>query len=292
MTEAQAVAEMVEMAGELGALKEVVKKAHPDWSGLPKGTSIIATARELLDSLTADLARARADNEFARKEWEIWEAKACELQCEVKKLKAELDESRAAHELMCGLYVKQGEKVAALTADLAAARQEFAEWLDASRTALDTHAEVVAELDAARESLKRLSEDVMRCIDASWKPHHGRDYGAHLGNILAEFVGDLSAERHAARESRDVAERALRMHGYRKSCDIPACNCGDQWIHGGTSERRLREVLDENAETRADRDRLAACVERVRYLCGTAEAWQWDRLELAEVLAALEGANG
>jgi len=182
--------------------------------------------------------------------------------------------------------------ISTLTAERDAARQEFAEWLDASRTALDTHAEVVAELDAARESLKRLSEDVMRCIDASWKPHHGRDYGAHLGNILAEFVGDLSAERHAARESRDVAERALRMHGYRKSCDIPACNCGDQWIHGGTSERRLREVLDENAETRADRDRLAACVERVRYLCGTAEAWQWDRLELAEVLAALEGANG
>jgi len=92
MTEAQAVAEMVEMAGELGALKEVVKKAHPDWSGLPKGTSIIATARELLDSLTADLA---------------------------------------------------------------AARQEFAEWLDASRKALDAHAEVVAERDRLAAMVER-----------------------------------------------------------------------------------------------------------------------------------------
>jgi len=108
------------------------------------------------------------------------------------------------HDPKCEVYAR----FIALTAELAAARQEFAEWLDASRKALDAHAEVVAERDAAREE-------------------------------------------------RDVAERALRMHGYRKSCDIPACNCGDQWHHGGTAERRLREVLDENAEIRAERDALA-----------------------------------
>jgi hypothetical protein len=34
---------------------------------------------------------ARADNDFARAEWEAWEAKACELDRECKKLKAERD---------------------------------------------------------------------------------------------------------------------------------------------------------------------------------------------------------
>jgi hypothetical protein len=42
----------------------------------------------------------------------------------------------------------------------------------------------------ASEALRRLSEDVMRCIDASWKPGHARDYG-NLGPILAEYIDDL-----------------------------------------------------------------------------------------------------
>jgi hypothetical protein len=124
-----------------------------------------------------------------------------------------------------------------LTAERDAARQEFAEWLDASRKALDAHAEVVAERDAARESLRRLADDVMRCIDASWRPHHGREYGAHLGNILAEFVGGLTA----------------------------------------------------------DRDRLAACVERVRGLANDAAEWserdERVMLLVSDILAALEGVD-
>jgi len=40
----------------------------------------------------------------------------------------------------------------------------------------------------------------------------------------------------------EVAERALLHHGYRKSCDIPACNCGDQWLHGGNAAQRLSEI--------------------------------------------------
>jgi hypothetical protein len=39
-----------------------------------------------------------------------------------------------------------------------------------------------------------------------------------------------------------TAERALLRHGYRKSCDIPACNCGDQWNHGGHAAKRLAEI--------------------------------------------------
>jgi hypothetical protein len=47
-----------------------------------------------------------------------------------------------------------------------------------------------------------LSEDVMRCIDASWKPGYARDY-SNLGPILAEYVGDL---RNALRsETADIA---------------------------------------------------------------------------------------
>lgn len=40
------------------------------------------------------------------------------------------------------------------------------------------------------------------------------------------------------------AESALRHHGYRESCDIPACNCGDQWMHGGHAEARLSEIRE------------------------------------------------
>lgn len=39
-----------------------------------------------------------------------------------------------------------------------------------------------------------------------------------------------------------VAEDALYRKGYRKSCDIPACNCGDQWTHGGHADARLQEI--------------------------------------------------
>lgn len=41
-----------------------------------------------------------------------------------------------------------------------------------------------------------------------------------------------------------IAERALVNHGYRKSCDIPACNCGNQWTHGGHAVARLSEIDD------------------------------------------------
>lgn len=45
-------------------------------------------------------------------------------------------------------------------------------------------------------------------------------------------------------EDLEIAERALRSKGYRKECDIPACNCGPQWNHGGHADQRLREISD------------------------------------------------
>ena len=70
---------------------------------------------------------------------------------------------------------------------------------------------------------------------------------------LAVEIHDLQA-RLAASEARcALAERALISKGYYQSCDIPACNCGDQWTHGGHAEARLREISDalpyENGKT-------------------------------------------
>lgn len=59
--------------------------------------------------------------------------------------------------------------------------------------------------------------------------------------ILAHDQAQREKLAEVARE-RDEAERALRHHGYRKSCDIPACNCGDQWHHGGYAVERLLEI--------------------------------------------------
>lgn len=54
----------------------------------------------------------------------------------------------------------------------------------------------------------------------------------------------IQAELAQCREELRVSERALHGKGYRKSCDIPACNCGDQWNHGGHADTRLMEISD------------------------------------------------
>lgn len=54
----------------------------------------------------------------------------------------------------------------------------------------------------------------------------------------------LIASHREVENSLDSAEDSLRRKGYRKSCDILACNCGDQWNHGGLADERLREIRD------------------------------------------------
>jgi histidine ammonia-lyase len=56
----------------------------------------------------------------------------------------------------------------------------------------------------------------------------------------------------------EAVETALRRHGYRRSCDSPACNCGDQWTHGGHAARRLTEVAEVLGERTQGRTILAA----------------------------------
>ncbi len=77
-------------------------------------------------------------------------------------------------------------------------------------------------------------------------------------NLLADERATLLTQVRRAEAERDEAERALRSKGYRKSCDIPVCNCGDQWAHGGHAERRLHEFEDARLEAEAERDALQA----------------------------------
>ena len=74
----------------------------------------------------------------------------------------------------------------------------------------------------------------------AWRTVAGR-WERRITAFLDEREADLQARLHRA-------ESALRHHGYRESCDIPACNCGDQWMHGGHADARLREIRDELGE--------------------------------------------
>jgi len=58
--------------------------------------------------------------------------------------------------------------------------------------------------------------------------------------VLLEAADEITR----LRAQLEVAERALRNKGYRKSCEISECNCGDQWNHGGNAEQRLSEIAD------------------------------------------------
>lgn len=51
--------------------------------------------------------------------------------------------------------------------------------------------------DAAQRRHSALYDDVLRCIDAQWQAGKGREWGAYIGNILAEYVDEIRAERDA-----------------------------------------------------------------------------------------------
>jgi len=66
----------------------------------------------------------------------------------------------------------------------------------------------------------------------------------HLGYRVG-WQRECAAELRRLHAELATAEYALRSKGYRKSCDISACNCGDQWSHGGNADARLRELSSE-----------------------------------------------
>jgi hypothetical protein len=72
---------------------------------------------------------------------------------------------------------------------------------------------------------------------AALRENMASGYVASVDDVLSLLDRIAQAERE-----RDAAEDSLRRRGYRKSCEIPACNCGDQWNHGGYADQRLGEI--------------------------------------------------
>ena len=84
-------------------------------------------------------------------------------------------------------------------------------------------------------------------------------------SALRARVAELEADRRTMRH-------ALERHGYRESCDIPACNCGDQWHHGGHAADRLREVCEVLGFNRLNGRIVKEAVERLVARDESAEA--------------------
>lgn len=103
---------------------------------------------------------------------------------------------------------------------------------------------------AAPAGVEEIAREMCERADATFGAAHATDL-----RYLAARLRALPA----AEADEDLADAALRRRleaynaklrdvlarkGYRESCDIPACNCGDEWAHGGYAETRLREIGD------------------------------------------------
>jgi hypothetical protein len=97
----------------------------------------------------------------------------------------------------------------------------------------------------------------------------------------AKHIDTLTAERDAAREERDFLveeyERALRIEprGFAHAAGH---------IYNAISNAQFEANWKQSETIRADRDRLAACVERVRRVCERADTY----VDGDVILAALE----
>lgn len=83
---------------------------------------------------------------------------------------------------------------------------DFVRYTDHARIVAAKDAEIAALTQRAERSeatANSLTHDMLRCIPADWKPYQARTWG-HISNILAEYIGDLTAERDAARKALDV----------------------------------------------------------------------------------------
>ena len=61
---------------------------------------------------------------------------------------------------------------------------------------------------------------------------------------LAGQISDLQRDNARLKEEIEKMRAVLYRKGYRECCSIPACNCGNQWAHGGHAETRLSEIYD------------------------------------------------
>ena len=80
----------------------------------------------------------------------------------------------------------------------------------------------------------------------------GRNALDNAHSIMAECYGTLGAlmlrvEELAEADVLDRLEKAenrLISEGYSRECNIPACNCGNRWAHGGRALRQLSAIAD------------------------------------------------
>lgn len=97
--------------------------------------------------------------------------------------------------------------------------------------------ESVSKLDT-RTAYSQHAKWLLHALDAERKAHEKTS-----GRLdITEFANKAIMKRA------EKAEDALERKGYRKSCDIPACNCGDRWTHGGNASTRLEEISNELSE--------------------------------------------
>lgn len=109
---------------------------------------------------------------------------------------------------------------------------------------------------------------------------------------LARRAEDAEAELAKVERRRDVAESALSHAGYRRSCDIPACNCGDQWGHGGHANERLREIYEALGDLTNGRTALKAIELLVAELDAALAKLAEAEREIGVVRSQLLAANG
>ena len=118
---------------------------------------------------------------------------------------------------------------------------------------------------------------IQKSLGVQWdaKPVPGREWDpdswtATGGIIDLTVIADAALayirkhDSHADQKERlDTAEHALLAHGYRKSCGIPACNCGDQWNHGGHAMERLSGIEAATADYYRNGELLLTRAERI-----------------------------
>jgi hypothetical protein len=221
MSDASAIIELVEMAADLGALKVTVARVHPDYDSVPKGTSTLVTARELLDSLTARAEKAEADNTFARAEWAHWEAEACRIEKERKALEARLAEVELERDALapdeCSVMVR-------VSRDLL---PKMGDWCQAVRVMVQHESDGVArlvfndqparEIEALRtdrDTLAGIVERVETLInDYGWRLNMGSDDvveistadGSALYDALSRLIDHAQLRRAALTPTREGA---------------------------------------------------------------------------------------
>jgi len=165
-----------------------------------------------------------------------------------------------------------------LKARLTGVEVEFTDWLDATRKALEAHTEVKANL--ARVTA---ADEFARTEWAIWEEKACK---------LERERKAMEAERDAAREERaacmnEMAKARRTAQDFRGDSELLRCLLAVDAENGGSG--LLKRVHERARAAEADRDRLAACVERVREIANQTGRFS-GIVSTAAILAALEDA--